>query len=87
MEYSVQRDAVYCFVCQFFPSPSDYAEETFVKEGFRNWKKTKEKIERHVKSEAHQTSIAQWGRFKQAEACDSVASQLDRQRATVVEEN
>ena len=38
-EYSVQRDAVYCFLYRLFPSQSGHIEQTFVKIGFRNWKK------------------------------------------------
>ena len=45
------------------------------------------KSRRHVKTEAHQTTMGLWGGFKQPVVCGSVAYQLDRQWATAIGEN
>ncbi len=46
IEYSIERDAVLCYPCRLFGKECGYAEDTFVRTGFRNWKKMK-KIESH----------------------------------------
>ena len=44
--------------------PSVRAEVTFTITGFRNWKKMKEKCDKHVRSE---NSMTLWAGLKQAE--------------------
>jgi len=39
MEYSVQKDAIFCYPCHIFAVTSGDNEETFTKTGFNNWKK------------------------------------------------
>ena len=85
MEYSVKQDAIYCFPCRIFPS--GIAEVTFTKTGFRNWKKMKEKCDKHVRSEAHKNSMTLWAGFKQAEIEGSVANQLAVHRVATIKEN
>ncbi len=41
LEYSVERDAVFCFVCRFFGSTVSDQALTYV--GFRDWKHAKGK--------------------------------------------
>ena len=38
-EYSVQKDAVFCFACRMFPSNNYAAGDKLTKIGERNWKK------------------------------------------------
>ena len=38
LEYSVERDATFCFPCRHFGSKSGRAGDTFTNEGFRDWK-------------------------------------------------
>ncbi len=52
IEYSVQRDAVFCFQCRIFDSRFGYEEGTFTKNGFRDWKKN-DKIKKHRDSSYH----------------------------------
>jgi hypothetical protein len=48
IEYSVQRDAAYCFVCYLFKDTCNFAGgDAFVNEGFRNWN-MKRRIRKHV---------------------------------------
>lgn len=39
LEYSVEKNAIYCFVCRNFISGTGYSDYTFVTHGFSNWKK------------------------------------------------
>lgn len=39
MEYSIQKDAIFCYPCRIFVVTSGHNEETFTKIGFNNWKK------------------------------------------------
>ena len=39
LEYSVQKDLVFCFSCRHFPTPN--ADTAFTKVGVKNWKKLK----------------------------------------------
>ena len=60
-------------------------EQTFVKIGFRNWKKANSCFEKHVQSESHKKSLELWTGFNQTETYGNVAMYLDSQRATQVE--
>ena len=37
LEYSVQKDSVFCFSCRHFPTPN--VDTAFTKVGVKNWKK------------------------------------------------
>jgi len=39
LEYSIQKDAVFCYPCRVFGTTTNKSEDTFVSTGFRNWKK------------------------------------------------
>ena len=85
IEYSIQRDAVYCFSCRLFPSSSGYAD-TFTTRGCNKWKKIGEKLKRHAESDAHKESMAKWMAYKQNKS-STVANQLISQRASTVAAN
>ncbi|KAL9688095.1 hypothetical protein QQ045_032508 [Rhodiola kirilowii] len=46
LEYSVSKDAAYCYWCYLFKG--EYAKDAFIKEGFQNWKNAHEKFRAHV---------------------------------------
>ncbi|KAL9677926.1 hypothetical protein QQ045_015763 [Rhodiola kirilowii] len=46
LEYSVFKDAAYCYWCYLFKG--DNVNDAFIKEGFRNWKNASEKFRIHV---------------------------------------
>ena len=52
LEYSVSKDAAYCFWCYLFKGDlgPKYGDGVFAKEGCSNWKKALEKFEEHVGS-------------------------------------
>lgn len=39
LEYSIQKDAIFCYPCRVFGTTTNKSEDTFVSTGFRNWKK------------------------------------------------
>jgi hypothetical protein len=88
-EYSIQRDAAYCFGCirRLIPSNSGYANTTFTTEDCNKWKKIGEKLKRHAESEAHKESMAKWMAYKQTRSSPTVADQLTSQRASTVAAN
>ncbi|CAB4028101.1 zinc finger MYM-type 1-like [Paramuricea clavata] len=59
LEYSVEKDATFCFCCRIFGNQVGCSGTVFVKQGFRNWKKAvgnEGKLEKHSKSRMHQLS-------------------------------
>jgi len=39
LEYSLEKDAIFCYACRLFSNSSGHYEETFTTLGFKNWKK------------------------------------------------
>ncbi|KAK1354287.1 zinc finger MYM-type protein 1-like [Heracleum sosnowskyi] len=50
LEYSISKDAAFCFWCYLFGERRD-GEQTFIKNGFKNWKKATEKFGEHTGKE------------------------------------
>lgn len=50
LEYSISKDAAFCFWCYLF-GDKKVGDEVFTKKGFRNWKKASEKFGEHIGSE------------------------------------
>lgn len=57
IEYSVQKDAIYCYSCRLFPSLSAPTDTAFTHNGFRNWKKIGEKLKKHSESRSHKDKV------------------------------
>ncbi|XP_008178588.1 zinc finger MYM-type protein 1-like [Acyrthosiphon pisum] len=61
LEYSVKRDAVYCFCCRLFGKNND---DIFTKIGFKNWKKIsgsnskQSKLASHALTKEHLTNLS-----------------------------
>ena len=75
LEYSVEKDSVYCFYCRHFAkldrdSRTKTDDRTFVASGFRNWKKCygsdpkRNKLLKHQLSSAHSGAVAAHGAFQ-----------------------
>jgi len=41
IEYSIEKDAVFCFPCRHFTSSTDYKDSAFTEKGVGDWKKDK----------------------------------------------
>ena len=52
LEYSVAKDAAYCFYCYLFkPQQTGFhSNDTFTRVGFRNWKNAKDSFKEHAQS-------------------------------------
>ncbi|XP_011410008.1 PREDICTED: zinc finger MYM-type protein 1-like [Amphimedon queenslandica] len=86
LEYSVSRNAVFCFACHFF---SANPEDKFVKTGYCDRKHATGKtgaLAKHNVSEKHQEAMANWSALT-VQPHTSVASLLDRNRSELIHNN
>ena len=70
LEYSVNKNAVFCFVCRHFNTK--VTEDTFVKDGYNNWKKVKEKINKHQTCKSHLGSMSKWIEFQKTKKTGTI---------------
>ena len=67
LEYSVERDAAFCFPCRMFKVGNSRCESTFTITGFRNWKHAmgqKGIITSHDKCNVHKQAMIDWKQYK-----------------------
>lgn len=67
MEYSVQKDAVFCYPCRHFAVSSGRSEKTFTETGFRDWKHTPGRngiLSTHDKCCAHKYAMTAWKQYQ-----------------------
>ncbi|KAL8171907.1 hypothetical protein V2J09_023711 [Rumex salicifolius] len=73
LEYSVSKDAAFCFWCYLFKGDTGkrFGSDVFVKTGFRNWKKASEKFRDHVGAagSTHNDARARFFAFKDRALC------------------
>ena len=89
VEYSVERDAVFCFPCRYFGVSADKAL-TYV--GFRDWKHARGKngtLTIHDSAcSKHHDAVLSWKAYQSTVSnTSSVAVHLDRGRTRIIEEN
>ncbi len=84
VEYSIQKDAIFCYPCRFFSIPGTTRTEENFKSmtGTRNWKKTA--VLRSTISASH-TSRQCFQKNSSQEK--SAAQRLDRSRSTLIKKN
>jgi hypothetical protein len=89
LEYSCEKDAVFCFVCRMFSHSSQNDEVAFTVTGFRNWKKVLDKICKHSECRLHKECVAQWLACKQTVAQPElrVMRQVGRQAEAEIKNN
>lgn len=93
LEYSVQKDAAFCFPCRLFFSPSighSRPEKSFTEIGFRDWKHatgTTGVLSKHANCKTHKLSVIAWQQYLAAEKHQSVAEQLGSNRAEQIKKN
>ena len=88
LEYSVERDSVYCFPCRFFGvNPDSLLTVT----GYSDWKHSKGKrgtLTIHDSSQKHKAAVLTWKDFQSTLHNDtSIANQLEKGRQKVIKEN
>jgi len=96
IEYSVQKDSVYCFHCHHFSKHQSSSNDgrTFVSNGFRKWNKcygshTKSnKLLKHQLSSFHGDAVAEHAAYQQAKKQEqSVLGMLSDAHQQTVQEN
>lgn len=93
LEYSVIKDAAFCFPCRLFVSPSvgyNRPERSFTEVAFRDWKHAtgaKGVLARHANCITHKQSTIAWNQSLALEKHHSVAEQLGIARAEQIKKN
>jgi len=93
LEYSVIRDAAYCYSCRHFLPPVIRGEKAFITDGFKNWKKSLGKdgsLSTHNASAAHKEGMTNWCTYRSmtmTKCTQSVHSLLDSEHQKLVAEN
>lgn len=71
LEYSAEKDAIFCKVCRHFGN--NLIADKFTR-GFRNWKRTHQACSKHELSKAHNAALCKFLQYK--EQSNHVTSQL-----------
>ncbi len=95
IEYSILKDAVFCYPCRFFSGQQTQhrhrGDSNFRTSGFRNWKNASGesgKLEKHNKSERHQHAVSTWKDYTiNMRQNTSIGSTLSAQRQQQVHNN
>ena len=95
LEYSLSKDAAFCFVCSLFGnSPgTEKANNAWVKEGVRSWHKFKScgtkkqgKLAKHFSSQAHNSALLSYAHFAKTSGHIDVLLDKARRSALIQEE-
>lgn len=93
LEYSRERDAVYCFPCRFFGTCNGLGRgtNTFTQVGFRDWKHATGHggmLAKHNNSFAHKQAILAWNDYKiNAKRGSLIDDRVDSQRRQQIQNN
>lgn len=91
LEYSVSRDAAYCYPCRIFTTGTGKAEKTFTVNGFRGWKHASGKkgvLQVHDKCAIHRGAMLAWEESKRnASHGTSIAHRLETSRLQQIQSN
>lgn len=86
VEYSQNKDSVFCFYCRHFGTGSN-KDEVFTKIGFHDWKKISEKLSKHNKSSHHIFSMAKYQDYKATKKSGNVFTKISSAYKDEVEKN
>ncbi|GBN10722.1 hypothetical protein AVEN_54209-1, partial [Araneus ventricosus] len=95
LEYSVCKDAVFCYYCRHFlhDNDGDPCNEAFRVDGFRHWKKCygKDKKEnrllKHQLSSSHRKAVINCKLFKEVQNNGNILMQLSNEKTSIIKEN
>ena len=93
LEYSVQKDAAFCFPCRWFGASSigcSRPETTFTITGFRDWKHatgSKGALFCHNNSISHKSCVVAWDQSKSTSVTGTVSEQLGNKRSEMIKNN
>ena len=90
LEYSIQKDAAFCYPCRFFPTTTR-SVDTFTRTGFRDWKHATGQsgmLIKHDKSCNHKLSMLSWYEYtNNTKKGTTIANRLDSTRRIEIEKN
>lgn len=75
IEYSIAKDAVFCFSCRFFKSNylnASQLDSAFTIKGFRNWANATKLLDKHQLSKSHLTSLSSLNQYLSGKSIDVV---------------
>ncbi len=76
LEYSVEKDAMYCFSCRLFLTEDKFKARTAWRTtGVVNWRKAVEKIHEHAATEAHMISMVRWANYRKGPFVEAFKAQ------------
>ncbi len=76
LEYSVVKDAMYCFNCHLFLTEDKFKARTAWRTtGVVNWRKDVEKIHEHAATEAHMISMVRWANYRKGPLVEAFKAQ------------
>ncbi|XP_021732618.1 zinc finger MYM-type protein 1-like [Chenopodium quinoa] len=80
LEYSVEKDAAYCFPCYLFKDENAFGGDAFVSDGFKSWNRS-DLIRKHVGKHlsAHNNAVLAMDLFKKQNS--SITQALTKQTA------
>lgn len=90
IEYSVDKDAAYCFACRHFLGAAGqrfYSEPAFTA-GYKDWKNATKAFKKHNGSVPHRFAMEAWAEFKiTAKDGNRLCNMIDTGHAKLVKEN
>lgn len=94
IEYSVQKDSVFCFACRHFGGVSTsqgdrLGHRVFMDKGFSCWKNMQSQLREHSESKRHVSAVVGWADFKAVSAGrkESIAAVIDSNRSVEIRQN
>ena len=91
LEYSISKDAVYCYACRSFSTGIQRGDECFVSTGYRNWRKAtgmSGRLRKHTLSHRHINAVAAWSDYlRTQQSGTSITSTLSQARREKVHHN
>ena len=91
LEYSIERDAAFCYPCRLFAINEGRSQNAFTKIGFRDWKHATGKgviLNSHDKCSSHISAMVVWSQYKlNARHHTSIADRLESNRAQIISTN
>ena len=92
LEYSIQKDACYCYSCRLLGSgPGSKCEKIFTLVGFKDWKHATGKsgvLSKHDASCVHRKSVISWNQYKiNSERKTSISDRLETCRSQQITQN
>ncbi|XP_060855121.1 zinc finger MYM-type protein 1-like [Metopolophium dirhodum] len=87
LEYSIKKNAVFCYACRMFANNFGYTEDTFIKTGFNNWKKISSKLASHAGTKIHVQSTVRLSEYVFSKKSGSVLSKMCTANKVLIEKN